>query len=428
MKYSMLGLVLAMTLTIRLCADEPASTVVYTDDPAVTKRIAELADRTGMKLGDARLAGKELEKWRKKFYEHGPQGRDYCIKMAYNPDRKAAFFCGGNHGTPHKLADAWEYHLGSNTWTMLAPPEGGDPKEVIGLYGDIRKGKEDAALALVKEHVVLEDGCLVTRHTKGPINTSHTWDGLTYDPRVKRALWAAPATGIQQPILESLYAKANGMTVEEVRAKLSPGMDQFWMFDFERSRWVRHTGAGPYPRISFTCTLTYVPDIGKTFYYMSESRETWTYDAVANQWERLKVKGAERRDGTPAMELMAAFSPKHRKVVCVQGPDTWTFDITTNTWEKLAADDANDAQDHRGFFGYDPHNDVFLLFQSRKPDKLRSFSLASGKWTTVEIKGDRPPDVKGRFQGYYDPDRNVLVLCDKLAVWVFRYGKATPGG
>ena len=421
MRIPLLSLILAIIVVARLSAGDAAPAMVYADDPALTKRIADLPDRTGMNLGDAKLAGKKLETWRKKFYQSGPQGRDYCIKMAYNPDRRTAFFCGGNHGTPHKLSDAWEYHLGSNTWTMLAPPEGGDPKEIIGLYGDIRKGKEAAALELVKAHVVLEDGCLVTRHTKGPINTSHTWDGLTYDPRVKRALWAAPATGIQQPILESLYAKANGLTVEEVRAKLAPGMNRFWMFDFERNRWMRHIGAGPYPRISFTCTLTYVPDWGKTFYYMSESRETWTYDAVANKWERLKVAGAEKRDGTPAMELMAAYSPKHRKVVCVQGPDTWTFDVATKTWEKLAADAKNDAQDHRGFFGYDPHDDIFLLFQTTKPERLRAFSLATGKWATAEINGDGPPQVKGHFQGYYDPDRNVVVCCNGLAVWVYRY-------
>jgi hypothetical protein len=417
--FSFAALAVASLSTVASAA-EPAA-AIYADDQAIIRRIADLPASTGMNLGEAKLAGKELDKWRKQFYERGPQGRDYCIKMAFNADRGTAFFCGGNHGTPHKLADAWEYHLGSNTWTMLAPPEGGDPKHIIGLYGDIREGKEDEALALVKEYVVLEDGCLVTRHTKGPINTSHTWDGLTYDPRIKRALWAAPATGIKPEIMQSLYAKANGLTIEEVKSKLAPGIDQFWMFDFAKSRWVRHTGHGPYPRISFTCTLTYVPDLGKTFYYMSESRETWTYDAVANKWEQLKVQGADKRDGTPAMELMSAYSPKHRKVVCVQGPDTWTFDITTNTWAKLAADAKNDAQDHRGFFGYDPASDTFLLFQSTKPDELRAFSLVTGKWETLEIKGDQPPEVRGRFQGYFDPARNVLVCCKDLAVWVYRY-------
>jgi hypothetical protein len=391
----------------------------WADDPAVTARIAALPDRTGMNLGDAGMTGKHLEEWREQFYRNGPDGRDYCIKMAYNPDRKTAFFCGGNHGVPHKLSDAWEYHLGSSTWVLLAPPEIGDPKSVVGLYGDIREGQYDAALELVRKHVVLEDGCLVTRQTKGPISTSHTWDGLTYDPRVRRALWAAPATGIQPEIFVELYAKANGLPVEDVRARLAPGMDQFWMYDFQRNRWVRHTGPEPHPRLGFTCTLTYVPDLGKTFYYLSSTREAWTYDAMANRWEQLEVRG----DSTPAMELMAAYSPAHRKVVCVQGAQTWTFDITNNTWEKLDDDPKNDAQDHKGFFGYDPHNDLFLLFQNNMPDRIRVFSLDTGTWTTAEIRGDGPPETR-RFTGYYDPDRNVLVCCSRLSVWVYRYAGA----
>lgn len=400
---------------------EDRAPVVPKEDAEIVRKIAGLGERTGLTLPTARLAGKELEAWRKEFYEQGPQGRDYCIKMAFNPDRGTAFFCGGNHGVPHKLSDAWEFHLPSNTWTLLAPPEGGDPKSVIGLYGDIRKGQEAGALELVKKHVILADGCLVTRNTRGPLNTSHTWDGLTYDPRVKRAIWAAPATGIKPHILVELYAKANGLAEADVRAKLAPGMDLLWMYDFANNRWQRHVGPGPYPRISFTCTLTYIPDLGKTFYYLSETRETWLYDAVANRWEQLKVHGAERQDGTPAMELMAAYSPAAKKVVCVQGPDTWTFDITTNTWAKLAADPKNDAQDHRAFFGYDPHHDVFLLFQGRQPDKLRTLSLATGMWTTLEIQGAPPPNVRGHYQGYYDPRQNVLVCCKGLTTWVYRY-------
>jgi hypothetical protein len=391
-------------------------------DSAIVATIQALAPNTAVTLPTAKLAGKELETWRKEFYENGPDGRDYSIKMPYVTERKSAFYCGGNHGTPHKLADAWEFHLGSNTWTLLAPPEGGDPKSVIGLYGDLREGKKAEALDLVKKHVALVDGCLVTRNTHGPINTSHTWDGLCYDPGAHRILWAAPATGIKQPILESLYAEANGVPIDELRAKLSPGMEQFWMFDYATGCWKRHTGAKPYPRISFTCTLTYLSDVKKTFYYMSESRETWLYDSAANRWEQLKPKGVEHDDDTPAMELMAAYSPRHRKVVCVQGANTWTFDVTTSTWARLPADDGNNAQDHRGFFGYDEKHDIFLLYQTLKPERVRTFSLASGKWTTPKLLGDPPPEPKSRIQGYFDPTYGVLVCCNRLKTWVLRIG------
>jgi hypothetical protein len=65
-----------------------------------------------------------------------------------------------------------------------------------------------------------------------------------------------------------------------------------------------------------------------------------------------------------------------------------------------------------------------LLFQSTKPDKLRAFSLATGKWETAEINGDQPPEVKGHFQGYCDPARNVIVCCKGLDVWIYRYSAA----
>jgi hypothetical protein len=100
------------------------------DDLELVAKIAALPDRTGLKLPAAKLRGKDLEKWRNQFYRNGPVGRDYCVKMVYNPDRKTAFFCGGNHGSPHKLADAWEYHLGSKYLDLRSGDQGLD----LGLH------------------------------------------------------------------------------------------------------------------------------------------------------------------------------------------------------------------------------------------------------------------------------------------------------
>jgi hypothetical protein len=384
------------------------------DDPELVAKIAALPGRTGLKLPAARMLGKDLEKWRNRFYRNGPVGRDYCVKMAYNPGRKTAFYCGGNAGVPHKLADAWEYHLGSNTWVLLAPPEVGDPRGSIGKYGGIRREAE--TLEMVRKHVILEDGCLVTRETGGPINTAHTWDGLTYDPRVKRAFWAPPGTGIKEGVLIDLYAKANNLKVEDVKAKLKPGIHNFWMYDFASNRWKRHVGSGPYPRLGYTITMTYAPDLGKSLFYGSYNRETWTYDAVSNRWERIAVS----KQG-PGMECLSAYSPKHKKLVTVQGKNTWTFDPATKAWTLACTDAKNNAHDARTVFGYDEGNDVFLLYQPSMPDKIRVYSLFENKWTTPEIKGDAPGG--GRLQGYYDPDRNALVVCSGLSVWLYRYAR-----
>jgi len=421
MKTPYLPIVTAVWLIAACCsqAQEQKKPLVLlpADDPALVEKIKALPDRTGMKLNAARLQGKDLKKWRQKFYRRGPQGRNYCVKMVYNPDRKTAFFCGGNHGVPHKLADAWEYHLGSNTWTLLAPPEVGDPRGIIGQYGGIKKGREAQALEMVKKHVILENGCLVTRDTGGPINTLHTWDGLTYDPRVKRALWAAPGTGIKHETLVSLYAKANNLKVKNVKAKLKPGIKYFWMYDFTKNRWKRHVGPGPYPLLKFTITMTYMPDLGKTLFYGQYNRQTWTYDAVANKWERIAVS----KQG-PGMECLSAYSPKHKKLVTVHGNNTWTFDPAKRAWTKVCTDKKIWGSDWKTVFGYDAGNDVFVLYQPSMSDKIGVYSLTTNKWTTPEIKGDAP--IGGRcLQGYYDPDRNALVICQGLSVWIYRYAR-----
>jgi hypothetical protein len=424
MKRAMLSILSVLLGVIAAGGEAGPPKPPYADDPALVAKIEALPDRTWMKLdAAARLQGKALEKWSKEVnYGSGPVGRDFCVKMAYAPDRQTAFYCGGNHGVPHKLSDAWEYHLGSNTWTLLAPPAIGVTSRVFDLYGIARKGQEDAAREIVKKHIVLEDGYLAARENGGPINCMHTWDGLAYDPLAKRALWAAPATGIMH--LPRLYAEANNLKLEDVKAKLAPGIPTFWMFDLARNRWVQHTGPGPYPRVGMTVTMTFIPDLGKTLFYGMYDKQTWTYDAVANKWEKI----ATSKDG-PGIEMMSAYSPKHKKLVTVQAKTTWTFDLATKTWTQVCTDDKNYAVDYSGFFGYDAGNDVFLLFQPKMRDKVRVYSLEKNAWTTAEMKGDAAPDGN-RLQGYYDPDRNVLVACQFRSVWLYRYArhKAKGGG
>lgn len=91
--------------------------------------------------------------------ETGPTGRDFTIKMAWMPDRKRAFFCGANHGSPHRLNDAWEYDLASNAWVLLYTPDYND-RGPITEYD--------------KATLVLNDGWLRTRKG-GPAHPGHTW-------------------------------------------------------------------------------------------------------------------------------------------------------------------------------------------------------------------------------------------------------------
>lgn len=76
---------------------------VLEPDPAVEKILAELGDNTAALLPAGRVVG-EFGAFAKQFGldRNGPQGRDFTIKMAWMPDRKRAFFCGANHGSPHR--------------------------------------------------------------------------------------------------------------------------------------------------------------------------------------------------------------------------------------------------------------------------------------------------------------------------------------
>jgi len=108
------------------------------------------------------------------------------------PDRKRAFFCGANHGSPHRFNDAWEYDLASNTWVLLYTPDYNDRGPITDYD---------------KKTLVLDKGWLRTKKG-GPAHPAHTWWGLTYDPKMRAALWycAWPSYRLQAK-LDAIGAK-----------------------------------------------------------------------------------------------------------------------------------------------------------------------------------------------------------------------------
>jgi hypothetical protein len=89
-------------------------------DPKVIQALAALGDNGACLLPGIKVHGDVGPIAR--AYRHdsrGPGGRDFTIKMAWMPDRRRAFYCGANHGSPHRLNDAWEYDLPSGTWVVL---------------------------------------------------------------------------------------------------------------------------------------------------------------------------------------------------------------------------------------------------------------------------------------------------------------------
>jgi len=426
---AMLGAVLSNLPATPVAAAAPN----YQDNPAIIDKLRRLQPGSAVSLGKARVTGKHIKAWAKRF-RNGPYVRDFCRKMPYMPDRGTAFYAGANHGSPHRFNDAWEYHLGSNTWHLLFPPDGGDHRVFRKYRMNVKKKREvekntEALKAWFDKNVVFRDGTLQTRKG-GPLAPWHTWDGITYDRHSKRAMWAVLST---KKGLLGLYAEMTGRDLGAMQKAYSPGSG-LWMFDFEKGHWIRQTGTQVNPKmIGMGGTLEYIPELGASFWFAASWRDDeggWLYDDVKNTWRRLQINGRRKfygknslkpgKDLAPPQEMQSAYSSRHRKLVAVRDGGAWVYDIDRNTWKLVARDRRIRAHDARTVFVYDSKNDVFLLADYRDRS-LYAFSLLSTAWTRIKPNG--APVPKARAAGFYDEQHDVFVLAgEKGKVWVYRHG------
>ncbi len=376
--------------------------------------------------------------------------RDYCNKMVYAPERKTALYAGGSHQT-WRSNDVWEFDLASNTWTRLFAPDGGNHAHIKStLYNVIRREIRDPKYKMTekqktdfeqsqkwwKENVVLKEGHITTRNG-GPVMPAHTWDGVTYDPLARRLIWASGAgPGGRIP---HYHARLMEIPVKEVAKKLDPDYSNAWMFDPKAKMWRQQKSKGEKPRLAgMGATLHYIPELKKSIYYVAATNVSpgdygmWTYDAVENQWARLKPNNGEkistlvhRMDQAPLAEQQVAYSSKHGKLVAVHKTKTFVYDVKKNEWSKVAEDERIYGHDARSVFAYDESADAFLLIYPRGRTPLASFSLATNKWTVLKPAGTPVPTRRYRnYMGYYDPIHQVTVLADGTdRVWVYRHQK-----
>lgn len=411
----------------------------HVDDPKIVAQIRDIPDNTSVLLPPYSLAGQGVDEWRKKW-GYPPQRRDYCNKLAYAPDRRTGMYCGMNHGVPHRLNDAWEYHLGSNTWHLLFAP---DDINFSDMMYSVKPGQwlyREEAIKWLGENVVVKDGYIQSKRG-GMINGVHTWDGLTYDPVLKRMLWANVVGAIDNAhpkLLESVHLKKleqqAGPFVRQLREEVNTNGKQgtrLWMYDPKESRWIMQIGPAPHPLLKEGGgSLTYVSDLKKTIWYSSCSEEwgMWAYDSEKNTWEDLKPNGGKAiyhdlGKTFPKREQQALYSSKHRKIVAVRGARTWWYDIDKNEWSVACDDEANAASDASTVFVYDSINDVFLLSQY-KTKTLRAYRIEANKWETLAPQG---AGVAGDGAGYFDPEANAFVIFQKgqKSMWVYRFKRAT---
>ena len=380
-------------------------------DPAVEKILSGLGDNTAALLPPAVVVGEFGAIARQyKLDKDGPRGRDFTIKMAWMPDRRRAYFCGANHGVPHRLNDAWEYDLPSNTWALLYDPD----------YDD-----RDRLKNLPAAGVTLKDGVLVTARG-GPVHVAHTWWGLTYDPQLKAALWMCvwPGYGMKEKLA---HVKADA----EQLYKGPP----VWAFFPAEGKWRPIRAEPPYPKsVGLAGSLQYIPELRGSIWYQRDAG-TWLFDAANNQWKNLKpqMNGLSAIGG---IENVTCYDARNKVLIAHRGNDeaaggddklalkrTYQYDVAANAWTKtVESKDGPVGHDAHTHFYFDPVGQVGLLFE-RKRRKLWAYSVADRKWTELTPRGEALPDWQ-RSIGYFDEARNVLVVSSGKQVWVYRYKRA----
>lgn len=439
-----------LVLVVSLSTSLPAAELPYADDPAITKLIEGLEPGGSLLLPAVRVEAGELRMHG--MEKSGPGQRDYCNRMPYATDRRTALYAGGNHQVPHRMNDVWEYHLGSNTWHLLYAPDGGNAGRHKSAYfltsrtlvrdpdrelSEKERGQIDAYRAWWAEHVAFEDGHLATKRG-GPIMPSHTWDAFCYDDRAGRLLWGMGAGPAGQL---STHAYFTGRTVEDLESEVDPTYTPMWTFDPAVRRWSHYRTSGKHAELrGMGATMTYLPDLRRSLWYVAAQNvspaayEMWTFDAVADEWTELRPNGgktigelAGKLGVAPMAEQQTTYSPKHRKLVAVKGPDTFVYDVSANTWTKATTDDRIYGHDARSVFGYDDRTERFMLAfppEGRgKRLRLASYSLDDNAWTLLTPDGPEVPEPKyGGHMGYLDPRFGVLVIQARYTdrLWVYR--------
>lgn len=380
-------------------AADPIKPALPPDD-AVLAKLEALGDNSCCILEGTRIIedlGDFAKGWHR-MKETGPTGRDFTIKMAWMPDRKRAFFCGANHGSPHRFNDAWEYDLASNTWVLLYTPDYNDRGPITDYD---------------KKTLVLDDGWL--RTTKGgPAHPGHTWWGLTYDPRLKAALWYCAWPGYR------LQAKLEAIGAEKDDLYDGPPL---WAFYPGEKRWQPIPTAKPWPRNALGASLEYIPALGGALWQYRN--HTWLFDSQRRSWKLLCDDSASL-----PIETLVCHDPQRKLLIAHRGPAkgelprTWHMSLAGGTpggWEQvLQAADLPNGHDARSWMYFDPIGKVALLYE-RKTKSIWSYDPAAAQWSKLAPEGPAPPfEPKERVLAYMDPVRNVFVVIGYGRVWFYR--------
>ncbi|MEX0718905.1 MAG: hypothetical protein WD066_20090 [Planctomycetaceae bacterium] len=374
-------------------------------DPRVTAILDKLGANQSAILPEMKVVGDPGPLAREyRMAERGPGGRDFTIKMAWMPDRRRAFFCGANHGSPHRLNDAWEFDLPSNSWIVLYAADYND-RGGVGDYD--------------KEVLTLDDGWLRTKRG-GPAHPAHTWWGLTYDPQRKQVMWWCQWPGYRlDPKLE---------VVGGGRDDLYKG-PPLWTFDPFEKKWEPLPTKQPWAPMGLAGSLEYVPELNGVL-WTHRNAGAWLLESDSESWKEL-TKGNVR---TP-IETVVCYDSARKRMLAhrgahqnVQDAQTWHMPVEgagVGEWTKVVeGPDLPNGHDARSFFHFDPVGKVGLLYEVRDR-RIWSYDPDQTKWTRLEPDGPPPPESgNARTVGYHDPARNVSVVNMGTSTWVYRHRAA----
>jgi hypothetical protein len=381
-------------------------------DPTILSTIERLETRSAAILPPVRTAGEWNEVARQfRLDKAGPRGRDFSVKAVWMEDRKRAFFCGANHGAPHRLNDAWEYDLPSNTWVLLFPP---DPSNAAGVI-EITEFEVPEGRGRVKYVQTLRGG---------PTHYGHTWWGLAYDPSLRAALWMNVAIG------ESPAAYVKRILGSDHDIYKGPPL---WAFDPYERTWRLIVTQGPYPPPIYAGAMEYIRDLGGCFWYAAEwnGQGMWVFQARSGRWKNLKPNGGENlyfSKSAPRRESVFCYDRANR-IIVAQDPwrCTYHYSIRENKWAKVLSPDrdssaAPSGHDAHSVLGYDPYSGDCLLFEFREADAVWSYNATRKTWAKQKVSGPSCPGCsEGRPIGYFDEARDVLVINNADRTWVYRH-------
>lgn len=388
-------------------AESPAALdPALSPNPEILAMLDKLGDNASALLPPVKVVGPVNQICKEHYMDkRGPNGRDYTNKAVWMADRQRAFFCGANHGSPHRLNDAWEFDLLSNTWALLFAP---DPHNAVGVM-EIAEGQIPGSNEKVK---------FVQTQRGGPTHYGHTWWAFCYHPDMKAGLWMNVAIGSGGPgYIEKTTGSKDGIYK-------GPPM---WAFYPVEKKWKLVLSPGPYPRIGYAKQMEYIPDLGGALFLSGswDAAGTWLYDHKANAWKQLSKPQPEAPDN----ESLTSYDVS-RKLIVAQTPQRSThhYDIMTHKWTKVLnpgkeSTEAPMGHDARSVMYYDTVNKVTLLYGGDKAqDTVWSYDADAKKWTANKVNG--PPCPEGRTIGYFDEARNVFVINKGGNTWVYRYKRA----